>query len=231
MGARLIGGLLSASTRDDFAGIRTRLLSPEGLGKRLLLFDNLKTLRLSSEDLEQLVTAEVVSGRCLYVGEAQRPNTLTVVLTINGASLSKDLAQRTVPITLARPTYTPSWESDVQALVERDRWAIIGDLVAILRRPAAPLAACGRWGTWEREVLGRLADPPGLQRLIAGRQAAIDADEDESGVVRDAIAGALERHGYDPAGGPWFVPTTDLVGVSSRPSSTRSWRRTRCRPG
>ena len=45
----------------------------------------------------------------MYIGEAQRPNTLTWFVTLNGAYLSKDLAQRCVLIRLDRPTFTGNW--------------------------------------------------------------------------------------------------------------------------
>jgi hypothetical protein len=41
-----------------------------------------------------------------------------------------------------------------------------------------------RWATWERDVLSRVADPAGVQRLIAQRQAEVDDDATEMELVR-----------------------------------------------
>jgi len=72
----------------------------------VVLLDNLKTFKLSSGELEGLITTDVISGHRFYFGEASRPNTLTFCLTINGASLSKDMSQRVVPVVLDRPDYS-----------------------------------------------------------------------------------------------------------------------------
>ena len=52
-----------------------------------------------------MITTDIISGKRLYMGEGRRPNTITHVITLNGASLSKDLAQRCIPIKLARPKW------------------------------------------------------------------------------------------------------------------------------
>src|SRR5262249_20169306 len=152
------------------------LLSPEARGKRVLLIDNIKTLKFSWDALESLITAEVISGRQLYVGEGRLPNCFTVCLTLNGATLSKDMAQRTVIVKLGRPAYRATWREETSAYVEAHRWAILGDLVAALKAPAGPLARYSRWGSWEALVLARLPEPADAQRVIAERQDAVDED-------------------------------------------------------
>ena len=213
--AQLVGGYLEVDKGDNFPSIKTRLLSSEGGSKRILMLDNLKTLRLSNEDIEKLITSPRISGKALYVGEGQRPNTLTVALTINGASLSKDLSQRSIPITLARPTFSANWLTDTQALIDSDRWEIISDLLRLLRQPAVPLSGSSRWGLWEREILGRLSNPDRLQHLIVERQADIDTDKAEADEVRDAIIRALESQGCSPENGPYFMSSMDLSKILS----------------
>jgi hypothetical protein len=209
-GGQLFGGLLDAGSRDDFEKIKTRLLSPAGRTKRLVVLDNLKTLRLSDEELEKLITGTLISGHAMYYGEGDRPNTLTVALTINGASLSKDMSQRCIPIVVRRPEYSATWREETDALIERERWAIIGDLVAFFGRPVKPLGAYSRWATWERDILGRMPDGDALLKLISERQERVDIDEEESRQVRDALAAVLKDNSYPPEKGPYFIPTADL---------------------
>ncbi|MEO8498240.1 MAG: hypothetical protein ABI614_24505, partial [Planctomycetota bacterium] len=88
------GGELSFSAGDDINKMRTRLLSPDALTRRVAVLDNVKSHRFSWADWEGLLTASAIGGHRMYVGEASRPNTLTWLITLNGASLSTDVAQR-----------------------------------------------------------------------------------------------------------------------------------------
>lgn len=130
----LCGGLVEVSPTEDIAKIKARLLSPGALGMRLARIDNVKTTRFSWGDLEGLITAPVISGHRLYQGEAQLPNLLTWALTLNGASLSKDMAQRCEIIKLERPEHTPTWEQDVRSFVREHRWNIIADIGTTLEK-------------------------------------------------------------------------------------------------
>jgi hypothetical protein len=97
------GGCLDFSAKDEMSEVKQRLLSPEGLIRRVALLDNVKSLRFSWSELESLITSPSVSGKRMYVGEAARPNVLTWFITLNGAALSTDMAQRSVIIKLAPP--------------------------------------------------------------------------------------------------------------------------------
>src|SRR5262249_3393730 len=90
--ASLCGGLLDLEEGEDIPDVKTRLLSEEGMGKRVLRIDNVKTLRMSWAGLEHFITSDVISGKRLYRGEGSRPNAVTVFITINGGSFSKDMA-------------------------------------------------------------------------------------------------------------------------------------------
>lgn len=197
--SELFGGHVSLDAGDDIARIKTRLLTPESLSCRIALLDNVKTHKFSWGELEGLITDSVVSGHRMYVGDGRRPNTLTVVITLNGASLSKDMAQRVVTIKLSRPKYSPSWEEATFEFVRRNRWAIIGDLIARLEGPAAKLGAVGRWGAWERAVMSRVADPAACQKAIAEREAEVDEDQEESDRVRAAFESVIRDAGRDPS--------------------------------
>src|SRR5205823_3097584 len=99
-------------------------------------------------------------------------------------SLSKDMAQRVIPILVTRPEYDEAWEATTTALVQGRGWEILGDLVAALQAPAVKLKRYTRWSLWDREVLARTADPDACQELIAARRAAVDDDQSEGDLVR-----------------------------------------------
>jgi hypothetical protein len=205
--AHVVGGHFDVRPGEDIDKLQTRLLSPPALARRVVLLDNLKELRFSWEDLETLVTNDVISGRRLYVGEGTRPNTLVWCLTSNRATLSKDLAQRCVIIRLARPTHTPTWEADTFGFIDAHRWEILGDIIAELRRPVSPLARFSRWSSWEAEVLSHVTNPAQCQTTIEERQKAIDADE-ETDLVRHAFEERLKLNKHTPA--------TCVVWISTR---------------
>src|SRR5262249_38538861 len=144
---------------------------------------NVKTLRFSWSELEALVTADVISGRRLYVGEGRRPNTLLWFITLNKASLSKDMAQRCVIIRVKRPPRDPNWEAETWQLIDANRWAIVGDVLAELQRPVGRLERYSRWSAWEQAVLSRVAEPAEAQRVIEERQEAVDGDQAEADLV------------------------------------------------
>jgi hypothetical protein len=126
--AELVGGMIELSPNEDIVAIKKRLLSPAARTLRVARLDNLKTYRFSWADLEGLISSPVISGHRLYKGEGRRPNYLTWGLTLNGASLSKDMATRVVVIKLARPQYSPTWEDTVRAYIEEHRWKILNDI-------------------------------------------------------------------------------------------------------
>ena len=86
------------------------LLSPHGLGVRLVLLDNIKALKFSSADIESMVTAPTIDGHVLHVGHGSRPNYLTYALTANEPMLSTDLASRAIPIEVRPSRKSAAWD-------------------------------------------------------------------------------------------------------------------------
>jgi hypothetical protein len=211
MGARLVNGTLSVSTTEPFDKIVSRLLSPDAVGRRVVLLDNVKSLRFSWADLEGLITSNVISGHRLYSGEGRRMNNLLYCLTLNGASLSRDMAQRTVIVKLARPAPSANWEEATGAFIEKHRWVIIGDIVAALQAAAKSLARHSRWASWEDGVLSRIQHPDTAQQIIVERQSAVDDDAAEADLVRTAIADELRRRGHHPGKDVVWIPTSALA--------------------
>lgn len=201
------GGVLQFSHLEDIGTIKTRLLSPEALPRRVALLDNVKTLRFSWAELEGMITASTIGGHRMYVGEAVRPNTLTWFVTLNGAALSCDMAQRSVIIKIRRPQRTATWAEDTRQFIRQHQLQILGDIIAALRGPVTPLARFTRWATWERDVLQRLPDPAAAQALIMDRQAVVDVDAEEAGIIEDYFAEQLGRLKYDTQAERIFIPS------------------------
>ncbi len=93
----------------------------------------MKSHRFSWAELEALITASIISGKRMYVGEGRRPNMLTWFITLNGASLSTDMAQRCVIIKVGEPARTGTWEEDATRFVEENRLRIVADCIAFLQ--------------------------------------------------------------------------------------------------
>jgi hypothetical protein len=207
MVCRLYGGSVDVSANEDIGVIKQRFLTAEAAHLRIGFLDNLKTTRFSWGELEAFITAAQISGKRLYVGNASRPNYVTWFITLNGASLSTDMAQRVVEVRLASPNYTKSWEETVSRFVAEKQLAIIADLVALLRRPAHDLKQVSRWGVWDGHVLAHVADNPNeCQTLILERRGQVDVEVEESEVIGDYFAHQLHALAYDPERDDVFIP-------------------------
>ena len=206
--ADVAGGAIEISANEDGNRIKTRLLSPDAQSKRVLLIDNIKSHKLSSAELESLITAPTISGHRLFAGEGQRPNNLTFVLTMNGCGLSTDMAQRMVTIKLRRPEYSGTWAEDTRRFIQDHRAELIADIIGFLRGPVATLTKFTRWGDWERQVLARLPEPSESQAVIRERQVGVDVDSEESELIQEFFAKQLSRLGYDTANDRVFIPSS-----------------------
>jgi hypothetical protein len=203
----IAGGYVDVQPTEDIGAIKTRLLSGEAMQKRVCRLDNLKTLRFSWADLEGLITAREISGKALYRGEGRRPNTMVWTITLNGASLSKDMARRVIPIRLRRPRYSPTWETEVREFIQRHRLEILASIRDRLTRSVGPIQARTRWARWEQDVLSRVEDLGGCQELILARQAAIDDDENEKDLVAGHFREQLVALHWNPDTDHVFIPT------------------------
>ena len=180
-------GAIDLTPNDKIEDIKTRMLSPGSREKRILKLDNIKTHRFSWGELEGLITSEMISGHEMYWGEAGRPNTFTTALTLNGASLSKDMAQRVVSIVLHRTAKAPGWEAETRNFAATHRWEILADAAAFLAQPAGPLMTKSRWSDWETAILSKLADPTACQSLMLERQGLLDEGDADRDTVRNYL--------------------------------------------
>ena len=181
--SELCGGTLDVSEQESIENIKKRVHS-QSSGEtlpRIVLKDNIKTMRLSAAGLESLITAPIISGHEMYKGNASRPNYLIYALTINGAYLSKDMAQRCIEIRLERPSHSTNWLEDVREFIEENRSEIIGDIIDCLREDGIELDEnnTSRWGAWEKGVLSRVSDPEGVRAVIRERQHLVDDDSSQ----------------------------------------------------
>ncbi len=209
--AQLYGGSIEVSSSEDIAKIKTRFLSPDAMPKRIALLDNVKTTRFSWAELESLITADQIDGHRMYVGHASRPNLFTWIITLNGASLSTDLAQRVVEIKLATPKYSDAWEGEIDAFIDQNREAILGDLIAFLRGPGRKLDRPARWSHWEGAVLSRVESPNQCQELFLSRQGESDVEQEEGEIIEDYFADRLRWLDYDPERNDVFIPNPIVV--------------------
>ena len=197
MVSRLVGGHIELSANEDASRLRTRLLSPRGLAKRVARLDNVKTLRFSWADLESVITSATISGHRLHVGEADRPNNLTWLITLNGPSLGTDIAQRVVVVKLLRPSQrVEAWESDTLELIDTHRTEIIADIRAFFDLQPEPIPCHGRWATWEGQVLARLANPLDIQKALFERAEEADVEREEIETIEEHFLEKLNQLGY-----------------------------------
>jgi hypothetical protein len=196
----LCGGHVSVSAGEDITELKKRLLSPNAREKRVCLIDNVKTHRLSWAELEAQITEPIISGRQLFVGEGRRPNLLTWFVTINGAAMARDMAQRSIIIKIVRGENDGAWFDRVNQYIAENRQAIVGDLLAALQKPVATPEdfRYSRWATWEQAVLCKLPNPAEAQRLILERQEGADSDQDEAEIIEEYVALQLRTLKYDP---------------------------------
>ena len=207
----LADGSINVSARETMADIKTRMLTSDEGRKRLVRLDNVKTLRLSWDELENEITSPVISGKALYRGEGRRPNLSLWAITLNGAALSKDMALRVIPVRLERPRYQAGWEEMVRQFIRSNRPGLLGDIRRILESEPGDLKTGSRWGDWERAILSKLRHPRWLQAEIRRRQKEVDTDDDESETYKDLIIERFKLYGLDPDLEAILIPSSILA--------------------
>lgn len=205
------GGYVDVNPTDDMKAVKTRLLSNEDGRKRVARLDNVKTHRFSWADLEGLITSSVISGHSMYQGEGRRPNTLIWLITLNGASFSKDMAQRVIPIKLKRPRLQAGWEDEVRAFCRSHRPGLLGDIRDLLVAAPGPLSPKLRWAAWERDVLTKLDDYLAIEKEIKTRQDVIDDDQSEKEFIIEHFRHKLEELGHDPDRHKVLIPSAIIA--------------------
>lgn len=182
----LVGGSISASHTEDRNELSKRILSPVDLleKKRAILFDNIKSRRFSNADLESMITSRSINGHTMYKGTNSIPNNFTYAITINEASLSRDLSSRCIVIMINPISESQSihnWLVDVTQYIETFRMNIFADCQQVLLSEASPdfTTPVTRWGLWESQVLSKLYHPLDIQQKLQSRSMIVDDDRNQ----------------------------------------------------
>lgn len=194
---KLIGGFLENHSDEKASDFRKRVINNHG-SMRLVLLDNLKSLKLSSSTLEAMITGTEISGHRLFNGNASKPNYFTFAITSNGVFLSKDLAQRYMTVKVARPQYNCNWDAQIDSFIEEHRWAIIADIVSLLAKEGDQLPDEGstRWAAWEKDVLSKCQMPIALRTLIVARSIENNDDLRSSAEFFDQLKEFFDSNQY-----------------------------------
>lgn len=196
--SKIAGGYIEIREYEDAGVMRQRLLSEEAMPKRIARLDNVKSLKFSWSDLESTMTAEVLSGKRMYYGETSRPNTLTWFITLNGISLSTDMAQRCAIVRVVPPAHAGRWEDETFEFIEQHRQELIADILGFLQiEDKTPLSKHSRWGAWESSVLCRLENAEEVRQMIATRSERADTELEESIDIEEHFRQKIEDHEYE----------------------------------
>ena len=211
--ANVAGGHIDGSLKDDVAGIKKRILT-DGAHAAIIAFDNCKTSRLSSGDLEGLITAPKVSGWRPYFGNAEVANLFTYIFTMNDAAFSADMSSRSVRIILSRHVADQAWQGRLEAFLSEHRAEIINDCIFYLKGAGRQQASHIRFARWQYEVLSHIDGSDEIARLMKARQDAVNADEEASEDLSGAIQHKVSEHarpGLNPYAGVHLDPEKDSV--------------------
>jgi len=205
---------LSVEQRDLKEGqqidrLKRRIMSGEGRRKRILLVDNVVGYYDASA-LASLATDPSLSGMAPYGRQEEtRPNDLTYCLTVNSATLGKDLIDRAVFIELRRPRITEAkvrhWERKVISYIAEHRMEIIADILHALQRGITfdnfhPTGH--RRDAWEECVLAPLCKDMDEFEAVwqqQGRRAeSANGDRDDAETIRERFKREIASLGLDP---------------------------------
>jgi hypothetical protein len=175
--SKLADGKLAIENNESMDDFRKRMIN-NNKTFRLIVLDNLKSMRFSSAGLESLITSDEISAKRLYSGNGTVPNYYTVAITVNGVHLSKDMAQRCIKIELAEPQHHQNWYQELNDYISEHRWGIISDILDLLQSEGQVMDQSGtsRWATWERAVLSKVECPESVREAIKSR--CQDSDDD-----------------------------------------------------
>ena len=219
---------IQASTKDKAGDIVTRLLSPDALQKRVVIFDNESgNSRLSNDQVASLFTTHCISGRALYKGEGSRPNNMLWVITLNSPSLDSDFAVRCVPVALKRPKYDANWKSELTDFINANKEIIQATLIDILKQDEKYIIPAGRWGDWEKNVLAKV---PGInlekvQKLIKERQKQFDDEQFELELIVDEIKKCITANRLSLEDDHVFISYESMTTIVRKATEVR-WSKT-----
>lgn len=220
--AQVYGGAVEAGQQKQGPdAISKALVSPEGLTKRVVIWDNLKG-RQDYSAIESMITAPTIQEHRLYTGHVSRPNHITWLLTANTTEASKDLAQRCVVINIGKQQHERDFVGDIRSFLDQHREELIAEIMFILQgNPtwSLPPSKSDRWQAWTKAVLCRIPGGDACLDTIKRRRVEIDADIEDSQAVLDMIVELAENLGCVEeckASGQFTFSTKDLWEVAEK---------------
>jgi hypothetical protein len=189
---------------NNYGTILKRLLSSDGRKKHIFLLDNVVGYFKCSA-LATLATQGEITGMAPYGhGEETRPNDLTYVITVNSASLDRDLISRSFFINIKRPDIVvKEWERNIIRYIQAHRLQIIADIIGILERgPTFSFTPATRFKTWESEIMAPIIGNKDQYEQVFKRNMERKTDADgelhEAEDIRALIRNKLEDAALNP---------------------------------
>jgi len=194
--------------------IHKRCLSIDGRHKRVFLLDN-ATGDFHCDELASMMTASAITGMAPYGrGEETRPNDLTYVITANSASVSPDIADRSLYVYVTKPpdvdtSEEESWKTTILRHIQTNQLAIIADIIHILeshtRFDGVKLRT--RFKEFEASILHPCCGSHGMVERVIER---VIGARDASNIERDQARAIIETFEYELevlglAGVPVFI--------------------------
>lgn len=206
------GKVIDLSTKMLAEAMKQRILGD--ISAKIVRFDNVKTNNLSSDAIESLITASVISGHQMYVGQTSVPNYFTYVFTFNNAIMSKDMAKRALKISLRRKEYSSEWYVKTLDFVTTNKSKIISDILATLSLPGSDERRATRFPLWEQHVMTKCITSEEARLQIEATQEAIDDEtvlrEDMTEIIKDNIHKYYRYEGNQQV---IFDPSQDTIAI------------------
>jgi hypothetical protein len=198
--ADVFGGAITVQEHEDWQQVLSRLLDNESLKKRTVLIDNIRGA-LSRSGLESAVTAPVIDGRKMYVGQAQRPNYLTWIITANTPALSADLTDRSMVVRIGPRKSGSTFETWADTFMREKRAQLIADILELLQQPSLceiPESEHDRWGPWIHGVLEKLETGRAVLGYARENRDSVNQDLEDANNVLAVIHDILRVWGLTP---------------------------------
>lgn len=168
--AELAGGMYSGCNISDIKAVRKRILNSSDMGRRIVLFDNIKKFSISSGELEDTLTSKDIGGAdALYRGDASVLNYFTYFFTINGLTLSPDMTSRAFIIRIKKANHGLDYDRVVEEICVNKKQQAIFEIINMLKAERQKHSWHCRFRSWHEGVLERLTDSEGA-KIIKARQ-------------------------------------------------------------
>ena len=187
--------------------VRKRCLGRSGRHSRVFLVDN-ATGDFHCDELASMMTARDITGMAPYGhGEETRPNDLTYVITANSATVSTDIADRSLYIFVLKPPESlsepDSWKSRIQEYIDEHRLEIVADMIDMLEThfPFPGISLRTRFREFERDILQPCCGSPQMTVAVLehvyGARDESNAEYDQARAIADTFEHELSTLGID----------------------------------